>query len=171
MLADCGTRGLTFRAVDGQAATPIGTASNYFASRDQMIGQVFDRISARLMPQPAELERLSKRPPSKKLFADYMRYIVARLSAERDVTIALFELRLEASRNPEIAELVQQWLDTGFAADVAFNADAGLPGGRDQIALFHYALDGLMLDRLTASIDPATSTDRVIDLLVDGLLE
>ena len=40
MLADCGTRGLTFRAVDGQAATPIGTASNYFASRDQMIGQV-----------------------------------------------------------------------------------------------------------------------------------
>ena len=45
MLADCGTRGLTFRAVDGQAATPIGTASNYFASRDQMIGQVFDRIS------------------------------------------------------------------------------------------------------------------------------
>ena len=87
------------------------------------------------------------------------------------MTIALFELRLEASRNPEIADLVQQWLDTGFAADVAFNTNAGLPGGKDQIALFHYALDGLMLDRLTASIDPMTSTDRVIDLLVSGLLE
>jgi len=28
-----------------------------------------------------------------------------------------------------------------------------------------------MLDRLTASIDPATSTDRVINLLVAGLLK
>ncbi|MGB3680776.1 MAG: hypothetical protein WA969_19340 [Candidatus Microthrix parvicella] len=123
------------------------------------------------MPDPAELAKLAERSPSKELFVDYMRYIVARLSAERDVTIALFELRLEASRNPEIADLVQQWLDTGFAADVAFNTNAGLPGGKDQIALFHYALDGLMLDRLTASIDPMTSTDRVIDLLVSGLLE
>lgn len=123
------------------------------------------------MPDPNEVAELSERPPSKELFADYMRYIVARLSAERDVTIALFELRLEASRNPEVAELVQQWLDIGFAADVAFNTEAGLPAGRDQIALFHYALDGLMLDRLTASIDPAMSTDRVIDLLVSGLLE
>ena len=57
------------------------------------------------MPDPAELAKLAERSPSKELFVDYMRYIVARLSAERDVTIALFELRLEASRNPEICLL------------------------------------------------------------------
>ena len=54
---------------------------------------------------------------------------------------------------------------------MAFNSDAGLPGGREEVALFHYAIDGLILDRLTASIDPSTSTDRVIDRFVDGLLK
>ncbi len=47
---------------------------------------------------------------------------------------------------------------------------AGLPGGRREIALFHYAIDGLLLDRLTTPIDPETSTDTVIDDLVAGLL-
>ncbi|WP_020377221.1 TetR/AcrR family transcriptional regulator [Candidatus Microthrix parvicella] len=171
VLAERGTRGLTFRAVDANAGTPVGTASNYFANRDELIAQVFEQIGVRLAPDPDEVDRLSQRTPSTELFADYMRYIVARLSAERDVTIALFELRLEASRNPRIAELVQNWVSTGFAADVAFNDGAGLPGGREQLALFHYALDGLMLDRLTAPIDPSTSTDQVIDRLVDGLLK
>ncbi|MGB3679010.1 MAG: TetR family transcriptional regulator [Candidatus Microthrix parvicella] len=171
VLAERGTRGLTFRAVDANAGTPVGTASNYFANRDELIAQVFEQIGVRLAPDPDEVDRLSQRPPSKELFADYVRYIVTRLSAERAVTIALFELRLEASRNPRIADLVQNWVSTGFAADVAFNEQADLPGGRSQLALFHYALDGLMLDRLTAPIDPSTSTDQIIDQLVEGLLE
>lgn len=63
---------------------------------------------------------------------------------------------------------MQNWVSTGFAADVAFNEQADLPGGRSQLALFHYALDGLMLDRLTAPIDPSTSTDQVIDSSLTG---
>jgi hypothetical protein len=57
-----------------------------------------------------------------------------------------------------------------FAGDVAFNEAAGLPGGTFEIALFHYAIDGLLFDRLTTSIDPGTSTDAVVDALVEGLL-
>ena len=68
VIAERGTRGLTFRAVDTDAGTPAGTASNYFASRDEMIAQVFERIGDRLAPDPAEVDRLSQRPPSKDLF-------------------------------------------------------------------------------------------------------
>lgn len=39
-----------------------------------------------------------------------------------------------------------------------------------EIALFHCALNGLMLDRLTVSVDRDTPTDEVIDALVAGLL-
>lgn len=170
VLAGRGARGLTFRAIDGAAGTPVGTASNYFADRGELLAQVFERISERLAPDPIVLARLAKRRPSVKLFGDYTRDIVARLTCERDVTLALFELRLEASRNPEVASLVRAWSGDGFSADVAFNTDAGLPGGRDEIALFHYAIDGLILDRLTEPIDPTTSTDQVIDRLVSGLL-
>jgi hypothetical protein len=53
---------------------------------------------------------------------------------------------------------------------VEFNRRAGLPGGAAEVALFHYAIDGLLFDRLTTSIDGSTPTDEVVDRLVAGLL-
>lgn len=170
VLASEGARGLTHRAVDVRAGVPAGTASNYFRSREALISGLFTRIGERLAPDPAVLARLADRPPSAELFADYIRDIVRRLSAEREVTLALFELRLEAARRPELRDTVGDWLRANFAGDVAFNAGAGLPGGPAEIALFHYAVDGLLLDRLTTSIDAGTPTDEVVDRLVAGLL-
>jgi len=115
-------------------------------------------------------ERLAQRTPTRALFADYLRDIVARLTAEREVAIALIELRLEASRAPEVADALGAWQRAGFDADVAFNEERGLPGDRRDIALFHYAIDGLLLDRLTTSIDPDVSTDDIVDVLVERLL-
>lgn len=170
VLATEGSRGLTHRAIDERAGVPIGTASNYFRSREALIAGLFERIGARLAPTPEDLERRAAQQPSRELFAEYLRDIVRRLSTEREVTLALFELRLESARRPELADTVSSWLRTGFAADVAFNEAAGLPGGAREIALFHYAIDGLLLDRLTSSIDPETSTDAIVDALVEGLL-
>jgi DNA-binding transcriptional regulator YbjK len=170
VLASLGARGLTHRAIDAQAEVPVGTTSNYFRTRDALVAGLFERISERLKPDDQVHAELAKRRPSRALFADYIRDIVTRLTTERDVTLALLELRLESSRSPEVAERVRQWLHAGFAADVAFTVSAGLPGGAKEIALFHYALDGLLLDRLTTPIDPATSLDEVVKLLVDRLL-
>ena len=99
-----------------------------------------------------------------------MRDIVRRLTGNREVALALFELRLEAARRPEVAELMGDWLRAGFQADIDFHVSAGLPGGATEIALFHYALDGLLLDRLTVSIDPDMPTDAIVEVLVDRLL-
>lgn len=170
VLAEQGARGLTHRAVDAAAGVPTGTASNYFRSRADLVAALFARISERLVPDPAVAARLAARKPSRRLYADYIRDIVHRLTSQREVTLALFELRLESTRNAEVADQLATWLRDGLDADVAFNTAAGLPGGRAEIALFHYAIDGLMLDRLTTSIDPTTSTDRVVDALVDAIL-
>ena len=170
VLASVGSRGLTHRAIDERAGVPTGTASNYFRTRETLIAGLFERIGARLAPTPEDLEHRAAQEPSRELFAEYLRDIVRRLSTEREVTLALFELRLESARRPDLADTVSSWLRTGFAADVAFNEAAGLPGGAREIALFHYAIDGLLLDRLTSSIDPETSTDAIVDALVDGLL-
>lgn len=170
VLAREGARGLTHRAVDQAAGVPTGTASNYFRTRDLLVAALVERIGQRLAPDPATLEQLAARRPDRALFADYIRDIVRRLSTERDVTLALFELRLEAARRPEVAVVMGEWIRGGFAGDVAFNEQAGLPGGAPEVALFHYAIDGLLLDRLTLSIDPGTPTDEVVDALVEGLL-
>lgn len=170
LLADEGARGLTHRGVDARAGVPAGTTSNYFRSRDELLQGLVQRIGERLAPDPDVLARLGRRTPGRRLYADYLRDIVRRLTEQRDVALALFELRLEAARRPEVGALVGAWLRAGFAGDVAFNTAAGLPGGAAEIALFHYAIDGLLLDRLTTSIDPSTSTDEVVDALVAGLL-
>lgn len=170
VLAREGSRGLTHRAIDDEAGVPTGTASNYFRSRESLIAGLFLRIGERLAPTPEELAHRAAQTPSRALFADYMRDIVRRLLGEREVTLALFELRLEAARRPDLAAALQEWQRAGFEGDVAFNEAAGLPGGRAEIALFHYAIEGLVFDRLTSSIDPETPTDDVVDALVAGLL-
>ncbi|GGM38081.1 TetR/AcrR family transcriptional regulator [Promicromonospora citrea] len=170
VLAREGARGLTHRAIDGEAGVPTGTTSNYFRSRDALVSGLFERIGQRLAPSPEDLAGRAGRTPSRALFAEYLRDIVRRLTAEPDVTRALFELRLDSARRPELAAVLAPWLRAGLDGDVAFNEQAGLPGGRREIALFHYAIDGLLLDRLTTPIDPDLPVDDVIDALVAGLL-
>ncbi len=170
VLAREGSRGLTHRAIDAEAEVPAGTTSNYFRSRQALISGLFERIGARLAPTPEDLAARSAAQPSRELFADYIRDIVRRLLREREVTFALFELRLEAARHPELAASLSKWQRAGFAADVAFNEAAGLPGGRREVALFHYAIEGLVFDQLTSPIDPSIPTDEVVDALVAGLL-
>ncbi|PUA80122.1 TetR/AcrR family transcriptional regulator [Nocardioides currus] len=170
VLAREGSRGLTHRAVDRASGSPLGTTSNYFRTRAELVAGLADRIIERLTPVPESLAALAGAAPGPESFAAHIRDIVRRLTADPDVTIAWFELRLEAARSPEIAAVVGSVLRDGFAADIAYNATAGLPGGPSEIALFHYAVDGLVLDRLTESIDPDTPTDDVVAALVAGLL-
>ena len=100
VLAQQGSRGLTHRAIDAEAKAPRGTASNYFVSRDEIIDAILLRISERLQPDPDIHADLAQRPPSVELFTEYLRDIVHRLTDNRDAAIALFELRLEATRRP-----------------------------------------------------------------------
>ncbi|KAA9144006.1 TetR family transcriptional regulator, partial [Microbacterium lushaniae] len=98
VLAEEGARGLTHRAVDAAAGTPRGTASNYFPTRDDLISALVDRIGERLTPDPGVVASRAARSPDRELFADYLRDVVRRLSADPHVSLALFELRLEAAR-------------------------------------------------------------------------
>lgn len=169
VLAAEGARGLTHRAVDRDAGVPLGTTSNYARSREALVGLLMDRIGERLAPDPANApERAGG--DDRAAFAHYLRDVVRRMTENRDIALALFELRLECARRPELAETFGRWRRENFEADVAFNEAEGLPGGRDELALFHHAIDGLLLDRLTVPLVPDADVDAVVDALVAGLL-
>ena len=170
VLGTGGIHALSHARVDATAGLPPGSTSNYFRTRAALVAGLVARIGERLAPDPAVVAELGRQPPSRALFAAYVRDIVARLSAAPDVTLALFELRLEGARRPEVGAVLHRWQREAFDADAAFNRAAGLPGGPAEIALFHYALDGLLLDRLTTPLDPATGTDAVVQALAEGLL-
>lgn len=170
VLAASGARGLTHRAVDAEAGVPTGTSSNYFPSRAALLAGLAERIFDRLAPDPTVLADLGRREPSLGLMTDYLRYIVERTTREPDLTRALLELRLEASRRPELRQALGDVLRRGYADDVAFHVTAGLPGGAFEVALLHYAVDGLLLDLLTTSIDAGFDTDQVVSALVSRLV-
>ena len=170
VLAAQGARGLTHRAVDAEAAVPAGTASNYFRSRDALLGALGERIMERFAPDETIVAGLAAREPSRDLFVDYLRYIVERTTRHPDLTRALIELRLEAARRPGLAEILGGTLRRGYRDDVAFHATTGLPGGAFEIALLHYAVDGLLLDMLTTSIAADTTPDQVVSAFVDRLV-
>lgn len=170
VLAEQGARGLTHRAVDAAAGVPRGTASNYFASRDDLVGALVERIEDRLTPDPAAGEGPPPTGSDRERFTHYLCDVVRRLTADPHVALALFELRLEATRRPEVARTLGAWRRSAFADDVTFHAAAGLPGGRADLALVHHAVDGLVLDRLTVPLDPGTDLDEVVAALADRLL-
>jgi AcrR family transcriptional regulator len=170
VLARAGARGLTHRAVDAEAGTPVGTASNYFRTRAELLDALARRLFDRIGPTAERLAELGHEDPTVELAVRYIGDIVDRLTGAPELTLALLELRLEASRNPEIAEVVRATLTEGFEADVAFNEQRGLPGGRFEIALLHYAIDGFVLDQLSTPITSDLQRAEVVDALVRRLL-
>lgn len=170
VLAESGARGLTHRAVDTAAGLPTGTASNYFRTRDALLGALAERIFERLTPDEERLTALAKREPSVELVTDYVHYIVERLLAEPELTLAMFDLRLEATRRDGLNEILTKTLQTNFDLDVSFHVQAGLPGGAEEVRLLHFAIDGLMLDQLTPGTGRRYDVDAVTTNLVRRLI-
>ncbi|WKU02251.1 hypothetical protein Q2K19_19065 [Micromonospora soli] len=78
---------------------------------------------------------------------------------------------MEASRRPDLRGALGDVLRRGYADDVAFHVAAGLPGGAFEVALLHYAVDGLLLDLLTTSVDAGFDVEQVVSALVSRLVE
>lgn len=170
MLSDGGMRRLTHRAVDAEAALPQGTCSNYFRSRALLLHALAERALERLAPTEDRLAELATLGEGVDASVDYVRYIVERLLGAPEPSRALFELRLEASRDAALAELVGGTLRQAYAQDVAFNEGRALRGGALEIALLHFAIDGLVFDQLTMALDPDLGVDDVVDALVRRIL-
>ncbi|QEU95413.1 TetR/AcrR family transcriptional regulator [Streptomyces kanamyceticus] len=149
VLAREGARGLTFRAVDTEAAVPTGTASNYFGNRDDLLNQAGARVYERLTPGEAEIERQRTAKPDKETYAALMRDVVGRVSGFRTGYLALLELRLEATRRPELRAVLTERVQADLAANLAYHEASGLPGDATAVKLLYLALNWLIVEQLT----------------------
>jgi AcrR family transcriptional regulator len=171
VLAREGSRGLTLRAIDKEATVPTGTASNYFANRGELLAQVMRRTRERLTPDPAALAETMKQAPSHELAAELMRQLLARMRNDRASNLAMLELRLEATRRPELHAELSDFLATEHQEVIDYHLTAGLPGDRTGVALLYFAMLGLIVDDLTvpAIVEPY-ATDDLIKEMVTRLL-
>lgn len=148
VLARDGARGLTFRAVDKEAGVPAGTASNYFANRDELLVQVGHRYYERLVPADEVMAR-SQGPQTRESMMESMTEVVDRVSGFRTGYLAILELRLEATRRPELQALLTERVRADLDFNIANYRQSELPGGEDSVVLLYLALNWLILDRLT----------------------
>ncbi|WLW52288.1 TetR/AcrR family transcriptional regulator [Streptomyces sp. YU58] len=149
VLAREGARGLTFRAVDTEAGVPVGTASNYFTGRDDLLRQIDARLHARLAPDPAVVADLMTRPKDRSLVTAFMHDLMGRATRDRTGYLALLELRLEATRRPELRASYTKSVRGDLEEGIAFHRDAGLPGGDETVTVLYLAVLGLLLEHLT----------------------
>jgi DNA-binding transcriptional regulator YbjK len=149
VLAREGARGLTFRAVDTEAGVPTGTASNYFTNRDDLLTQAGARVYERLTPGEEEIERQRTAKPDKETYARLMREVVGRVSGFRTGYLALLELRLEATRRPELRAVLTERVRDDLAANVSYHESTGLPGDATAVKLLYLAFNWLIVEQLT----------------------
>ncbi|MFJ9687068.1 TetR/AcrR family transcriptional regulator [Streptomyces bacillaris] len=168
VLAQEGARGLTFRAVDTRAGVPVGTASNYFSSRDDLFMQTGARIHSRMTPDPAQVEQAMLPAPSRALVAELMHWLVRRMTDDRTGYLALLELRLEATRRPELRAQLTATVRSAFEESAAFHRDRYLPGDHTAFLVLYLAMTGVLLEHFTL---PEMLGDTGLERLVDAVVE
>lgn len=149
VLAREGARGLTFRAVDTEAAVPNGTASNYFANRDDLLNQAGARVYERLQPDEETVAPLVAAGHDRAAYVELMREVVGRVSGFRTGYLAFLELRLEATRRPELRKLLTERVRADVDANVSYHVASGLPGDAMAVKLLMLTLNWLIVEQLT----------------------
>jgi DNA-binding transcriptional regulator YbjK len=168
VLAREGARGLTYRAVDTEAGVPAGTASNYFPNRDDLLHQISVKIHERLMPSDESIAQSLAAPRDKRLVEQFMRDIVARADADKSSYLAMMELRLEATRRPELRTTLTKTISDNLDFNVRFHEESGLPGDRTTVVLLYLAMSQLIVERLTlpdvlSAVDQETLISDMVD--------
>jgi DNA-binding transcriptional regulator YbjK len=170
VLARDGARGLTFRAVDGEAGVPAGTASNYFANRNALLAQAAERIHVRLRPDDATIAAMlrDRPPPTPAVLERELTAMYHRLAVQQTDYLALLELRLEAIRRPEIRAALTATMRDNLEQNVAAHRESGLPGTDVDVVLMYLALSWLIIENLTLpGVLEGYDADRLIAALTD----
>ena len=170
VLAREGARGLTFRAVDAEAGVPAGTASNYFTSRDDLLTQAGARVYERLQPDEATIARQRASTRDGETYAVLMCELVGRISDFRTGYLALLELRLEATRRPQLRAVLTEQVRADLEANVAYHEETGLPGDATAVQLLYLTLNWLIVEQLTLpDVLSEAERERLVTAAVERL--
>ncbi|MEU7060444.1 TetR/AcrR family transcriptional regulator [Streptomyces sp. NPDC046197] len=135
--------------MDTEAGVPVGTASNYLTSRDELPRQIGTRLRVRPAPDPEVLTELLQRPKDRSLVTALMHDLLARATRDRTDHLALLETRLEATRRPELRASCTRSVRGDLEEAMEFHRAAGLPGGDETVTVLYLAMLGLILEHRT----------------------
>ena len=169
ILADAGAHGLTHRAVDARAGVPLGTTSNFFNSRRELLLATARRLNDSHWGYVRTLRDQIDSPLDRaRLAAILHRLVTAEDPEVRIRHLARFELFLAGTREPELRPILTDIRRAAMQAAVILLESAGLPEPKRHVDLLASILNGLAFDHITVprsdEVEPVSMT-AVLDAI------
>lgn len=169
-----GPGSVTHRAVAAEAGVPLAATTYYFASKEVLFNEAL-RTSVR--SDLAELEVLAQSmaqsPASVESFAlSIATFLAAQLRRRRTTVVAEYELVLEAARHSSLRSAARTSTEAYVRLCEMMLEKIGSADPVGDAALLVAVMDGLLLDRLSASRSPV-DVDALAEQLrrfIGGLL-
>jgi DNA-binding transcriptional regulator YbjK len=169
VLARDGSRGLTHRAVDVAAATPPGTTSRYFRTREALLNGVVDRMRQRLA-ELVDAHVVAPLDPSR-LEDTLVGVLTAMVTDERSQPLALFELHLESSRNPRLRQVLADATTARRDLIVRQCHAAGVDVSREDAMLLEMTVMGILVTAVTTAPEVFDDLEGLVRRSVRSLVE
>jgi AcrR family transcriptional regulator len=175
LLAASGVHGVTHRAVERRAGLPVGTASNYFRSREALLVAAAERVGE-LHYVDMDVAAESYRPTSPSTRDRAVDLIAGSLlmaaTTHRDRYLAIFELRLESLRRPALADALTGLLHRSVAFTTGHHAALGLAIPPQSVPILVTLYGGALFTLVSSppdEITPATARDLADAIVRAGL--
>ena len=168
-----GREAVTHRAVAEEAGVPLGSTTYYFDSRDDLLGQALEHVSAQEVERYGRLGEELRSVKSGRELADRLISELVAAAEDRVAYIAEYELWLEAGRRPDLREAAQSWCDAEQRSVAGALEVLGSTDPAADASLVVATLDGLGERVLAREEDPAAAAKELrpeLRRLVERLL-
>jgi DNA-binding transcriptional regulator YbjK len=155
LIGRSGRQAVTHRAVAEEAGVPLGSTTYYFDSRDDLLGQALEHVSAQEVKRYAELTDDLRQLSTPVELADRLLSNLVAAAQDRTAYIAEYELWLEAGRRPDLRQAAQSWCDAEQRAVAGALEHLGSTDPRADASIVVATLDGLGERVLAREEDPA----------------
>ncbi|WP_062436347.1 TetR/AcrR family transcriptional regulator [Herbidospora daliensis] len=166
LLATSGVHGLTHRTAERAAGLPTGTASNYFRNREALLVAAAERVvELHLADMDAAADRQAGEPDLAELLTESL---LGAATVLRDRYLAIFELRLEAVRRPELNRALEGLQAVATVFTTGHHAQLGLAIPPERVPGLIALYGGALFTLVTA---PAgTVTRDVVEQIVRAMV-
>jgi TetR/AcrR family transcriptional regulator, regulator of biofilm formation and stress response len=185
LLTDGGFAAVSHRAVADRAGLPLAATTYYFRSRDDLIGAAFERMVERDLA--ATRERFTarvrqfgtgssdiasggagvRRMPARAAAEALAAALLPHDEIERRRHLALWELYLQAGREPSLRPLARAWTDRCRATTSELLRIAGYPATAESVRLLGATADGLAIEAIVE--DRPNAVQSMVEIMSRGL--